>query len=152
MKRFIIGLFAFAVVAMGASQQRTWAQDYQTALGLNIGSSLGINFKQFVSKSGAVDLDLGYLVRRHGISLSGVYQHHISLVENFKLYVGGGVNVGVSNLDEKTKVDLGIDPNVGFEYKFKKAPVALAADYRPQINFFSSSRWGIAALKIRFVL
>lgn len=117
-------------------------------MGLNLGLPLGINYKQFVTHNSAIEGTFGYV--RNGVMLTALYEYHINLVENFNLYVGGGLNVGVVGLHYGGQFALGIDPVVGFEYKFSGAPIALAIDYAPQINIFSPMNFSTAAFKVRF--
>lgn len=128
------------------------AQDYNSAIGLNLGDIMGANYKYFMSPRSAIEFDFGYQFSSNGISLTAIYQYHIPLVDQFKLYVGAGLNIGASYLHNGGAFALGIDPNVGFEYTFPSAPVILALDYQPQINFFTPMKWGVAAFKIRFKL
>ena len=147
MKKLV--LFVAALLAVGAtSVGSASAQTYQKAVGLNLGFPLGINYKQFVSNSGAVEATLGYV--NQGVMLTALYEHHINLVENFYMYVGGGLNIGAVDLHKEGQFALGISPVVGFEYKFNGAPVALAVDYAPEINFLSPMNFSTAAFKIRF--
>lgn len=151
MKKRIITLFAaLALGGAALAPQSARAQDYQTAIGVNLGDIMGVNFKQFLSDRSAVEADFGYQFSSNGISLTAIYQYHIPLVDQFKLYVGGGLNIGVSHLHRGGAFALGIDPQVGFEYTFQNAPIVLAVDYQPQINFFTPMRWGVAGFKIRF--
>lgn len=146
---------AFAALTLSAAALAPLpakAQDYDSAIGLNIGDIMGVNYKYFTSTRSAIELDFGYQFSSHGLSLTAVYQYHIPLVSQFKLYVGAGLNIGVSYLRSGGAFALGIDPNVGFEYTFPSAPVILALDYQPQINFFTPMKWGVAAFKIRFKL
>lgn len=143
-----------SVILLTAITTRSSAQDYKTAVGVNMGAQMGVNFKQFLGPKGALEATFGYQIPGRGVMLTAAYQHHISLVDNLKLYVGGGMNIGIVGLARSynSKFALGIDPNVGFEYKFDRAPVALAVDYMPQVNFFSACRWSTASFKIRFTL
>ena len=151
MKKFIAALFLFA--------SATWvnAQDFKLSLGFRFASSdydsYGVAYKFFVSKPGAIEVDLGFGTHKesyygHGhkhkwnnVSLSGAYQHHFPIgnVKNFKWFVGGGLVLvnsdsnhghhGHAHDDEGFGV--GIFPNGGVEYRLKKAPFVFSADLRP---------------------
>lgn len=161
MKKKILLIVAVATIAIGSIQSSA-AQShrgasrypYQTSLGLNVGAVMGINFKQFVGNNSALEFDLGYQIPHNGVMFSAVYQYHINLVDNLYLYVGGGFNIGGQHFARHADGEFvfGIDPNIGFEYKFDGAPIALALDYKPQINIASHSNWNIAGFKIRFTL
>lgn len=143
MKKYLFVLLA--VLAVGSAQGQG---TYKKAVGLNFGWPIGINYKQFVSDQTAIEGTLGYM--RGGVMLTALYEYHINLVENFNMYVGGGVNIGAVSLNHGGQLALGIDPVVGFEYKFSRAPIALALDYAPQINIFSPMNFNTAAFKVRF--
>lgn len=152
MKKFLI--LAVALLTIGAGSvhaQRTGNGQgfYNRAIGINLGLPFGVNYKQFLANRDALEFSLGYV--NSGVMFTALYQYHVNLVENFNMYVGGGVNVGLVGLSHRTQFALGIDPTVGFEYKFSEAPIVLALDYAPQINIFSPINLTSAAFKIRFV-
>lgn len=131
----------------------TRAQDYNTAIGVNIGSDMGFGFKHFLGERSAIEAQFGYNVICDGVMLSAVYQYHIPLAQGLNFYAGGGLNIGALHLGKthpKADFAIGIDPTIGFEYKFDSAPIALALDYKPNINFTVHSQWSIAELKVRY--
>lgn len=132
--------------------QQTFAQDYNTAFSLNLGADMGFGFKRFLGARSAVEAQFGYNIPCKGVMLSAVYQYHVPLVKGLHLYAGGGLNIGALHLGKHQSADfaIGIDPTVGFEYKFAQAPVALALDYKPNINFTPQSQWDLAAFKVRY--
>lgn len=153
--KLTIALLTLTLFVASATTTTVRAQSYNKAIGLNLGTILGINFKHFVSSKGALEYNFGYQRPSNGVMLTAVYQHHINLVENLNLYVGGGLNMGVKDIDHRhnnSRFAIGIDPTIGFEYKFNEAPIALAMDYTPQINLTTSMNWQIIAFKVRFTL
>lgn len=157
MKKILILLTSVITVATLAATSTAKAQDYDHAIGITVGNSVGINYKTFLGERSAIEADFNYYYNHNAPMLLALYQYHIPLLEGFKLYVGGGVNLGAIDLGRDhsysdSKFAFGVDPTVGFEYKFNRAPVALALDYTPMINFFGHSMWGNAALKVRFTL
>lgn len=150
-KRLFIVIFV-ALALPFTFVNKAAAQDYNSAIGVGLGADMSINYKYFVSRSGALEAQFGYNVPCNGVMFSVVYQHHFTIAKNFYIYLGGGINIGglhLNNHNNDTFV-IGIDPTVGFEYSFSGTPIALAADYKPNINFIGHSQWNIAALKIRF--
>jgi len=135
-------------IALIMSATSLFAQDYKNSIGLRFGSgyydAVGVAFKGFVSKDGAIEADLGfksYSNRHHSwtnASLTGAYQHHfpIGKIENFKWFVGGGIVFAnsFSNHHDREGFNLGIFPTGGVEYKLKNAPVVFSADIRPTIH------------------
>lgn len=149
-KKLIYSLFFFLpLVAMG---QSALAQDYNTAVCVNLGADMGFAVKHFLGNRGAIEAQAGYNIPCKGVMLSAVYQYHVPLVEGFKFYAGGGLNIGALHLGKHgaSEFAIGIDPTVGFEYKFAQAPIAVAVDYKPNINFTPHSQWDLAAFKIRY--
>ncbi len=128
------------------------AQDYKTAVSVNLGADMGFGVKHFIGKRGAIEAQAGYNIPCKGVMLSAVYQYHVPLVTGFKFYAGGGVNIGALHLGKHSSSEfaIGLDPTVGFEYKFAQAPIAVAVDYKPNINFTPHSQWDLAAFKIRY--
>lgn len=152
MKKIILTFIA-VIALLGVSTANISAQPYKNALGIQVGSVLGINFKSFVAPRGALEADVSYYIR-NGVSATVVYQHHFELANNFYLYLGGGINLGADNLGKHDNAvfAFGVDPNLGFEYNFAGTPIALAVDYRPMINFTCSSHFDVASLRVRFKL
>lgn len=150
MKKLIIALAALLLPV--ASIQSAQAQEYNTAIGVNLGADMGFGFKHFLGERGAIEAQFGYNLGCDGVMLSAVYQYHVPLATGFSLYAGGGLNIGVLHLGKHHDSDfaIGLDPTVGFEYKFAGAPIALAVDYKPNINFTPHSQWDLAAFKIRY--
>lgn len=150
MKKKIIALFALVLPL--AVFHTAHAQEYNTAVSVNIGGDMGFGFKHFLSERSAIEAQFGYNLSCHGVMLSAVYQYHVPLATGFSLYAGGGLNIGALHLGKHQSADfaIGLDPTVGFEYKFADAPIALAVDYKPNINFTPHSQWDLAAFKIRY--
>lgn len=128
------------------------AQEYNTAVSVNLGADMGFGFKHFLGERSAIEAQFGYNIPDKGVMLSAVYQYHVPLATGFSLYAGGGLNIGALHLGKHQSSDfaIGLDPTVGFEYKFADAPIALALDYKPNINFTPHSQWDLAAFKIRY--
>lgn len=128
------------------------AQEYRTAVGVNLGADMGFGFKHFLGQRSAIEAQFGYNIPCNGVMLSAVYQYHVPLATGFYLYAGGGLNIGALHLGKHESSDfaIGLDPTVGFEYKFADAPIALVLDYKPNINFTPHSQWDLAAFKIRY--
>lgn len=150
MKTKIIAALILAL-ALGGSQTLR-AQEYNNAVGVNLGADMGFGFKHFLSERSAIEAQFGYNIPCDGLMLSAVYQYHVPLARGFSLYAGGGLNIGVLHLGRHESSDfaIGLDPTVGFEYKFADAPIALAVDYKPNINFTLHSQWDLAAFKVRY--
>lgn len=73
--------------------------------------------------------------------------YHFALPANFKIYVGGGANVGLlGNLNENYATNnavlgkFGLNAMVGACYRFSNVPIALALDFRPGYGLSFDSR------------
>lgn len=146
-------IFAALLLALPlAGMQSASAQEYNTAVSVNLGADMGFGFKHFLGERSAIEAQFGYNIPCNGVMLSAVYQYHVPLATGFSLYAGGGLNIGALHLGKHESSDfaIGLDPTVGFEYKFADAPIALALDYKPNINFTPHSQWDLAAFKIRY--
>ena len=96
MKKMIIALAALLLPV--ASIQSAQAQEYNTAIGVNLGADMGFGFKHFLGERGAIEAQFGYNLGCDGVMLSAVYQYHVPLATGFSLYAGGGLNIGVLHL------------------------------------------------------
>ncbi|MFN2440842.1 MAG: hypothetical protein ABR503_16675 [Chitinophagaceae bacterium] len=141
------------------------AQDYQSAIGLRLGSPLAASYKFFISDQGAVELYLGFRSYSIGYTFLNpgvMYQHHfpISGIDGLYWYVGGGVSAFLYNYKDTfgpagDGFGLGINGVLGLDYKFADAPINLSADWVP--TFFISGYLGgfgagYGALSARYTL
>lgn len=125
MKKFIVLVACFAMFAGTA-----FSQNYKHAIGLRLGPSVGISYKQNLNSGafeGLLSFDFG-----NRFSITGLYEWRTQVINNdFNLYYGAGAHIGGFN----NKFALGIDGIVGLEYKIPNAPIALSIDYKPALNF-----------------
>lgn len=160
-----IALIITTILAISVSTTTVKAQDYNASIGLSLGAPMGIDYKQFFSPRSAINATFGYTFKGNSLTIGAVYQYHIPLIENLNLYAGAGVNFGGMYLGSKYNKKLGngdiikysareflfgITPNIGIEYKFENAPIAIGLDYRPSVNFTTASQWNQASLKVRY--
>lgn len=153
MKKVMI--YASVVLLLSASISKLNAQDgggdYKRGIGLRLGAGYydlaAVSFKTFITKPGAIELNLGfrpetyYYVNSYNqfnLSFSAAYQHHfpIGSVEGLKWFVGGGLtayNTFSSNKDY-SGFGLGVFPTGGADYKFSNIPLNVSADFRPTFN------------------
>lgn len=146
MKKILLATFATMLMMFSYQAQ---AQDYNYAAGLSLGGNIGINFKAKLSHPTAVEAGLDFTLSHNAVNLYAVWQYHIGLATGFYAYLGAGANIGVSSCDGNN-FNLGLDPNIGLEYKFASAPIAIGVDYRPSINIIGCSLYGNGSLKLRY--
>jgi hypothetical protein len=115
-----------------------FAQDYQKSLGLRLGLSTGVAYKQFISPNNAVEL-IGNAQFYDGNSyfgLSGEYLWAWKLVDKLSWYVGPGASIGAWTKND-SGFNLAINGMVGLEYKFD-IPLALGVDFNPHFYLLHS--------------
>lgn len=125
--------------------------DYKRGIGLRAGGGyydlIAASFKTFVTKPGAIELNLGFRPYTYSyvssynwfnLSLSASYQHHfpIGSVEGLKWFIGGGVTAfnTFSSYEDYKGFGLGVFPTGGVDYKFGNIPLNVSADFRPTIS------------------
>lgn len=157
MKKIIL---VFTLFVAAAAFNNANAQSYKNAIGVSLGSPSGISFKHFTTDSKALDFTAGFAFGNHysGFSLTGMYEFHYDNigVEGLRWYVGPGANVGVwntkDNYDHDDGFTLGVNGVLGLDYKIKNAPLNLALDWRPALNFIGYTGFyaGQAAFAVRY--
>lgn len=150
MKRIILVVLV-AVLAYGAN-----AQDYKFAVGANLGPSMGVTMKYNFNRVSAVEMLLTYSLPDEGPNFVALYEYHVPLQDRFRMYMGGGLNMGALDVHKGKKHShdaefaFGIDPIIGLEYNVASVPLSLAFDYKPVINFTTYNQWQEVSFKIRF--
>ncbi|MEO6131701.1 MAG: hypothetical protein ABIQ02_07625 [Saprospiraceae bacterium] len=162
MKKFVL-LFSMLVLLCVSNGLK--AQDYQSAIGLRLGSPLALSYKFFISEPAAIELYLGY--RSYGIGYTflnpgAMYQYHfpISSIDGLSWYVGAGASAYLYSYKNSfgtagDKFAFGINGVLGLDYKFANAPINLSADWLPTIVIgggYAGFGAGYGALAARYVL
>ncbi len=120
---------------------------YEKALGLRLGSSVGVTYKQFVSSQNAFEIigEFGFTKPSY-FTATGIYMWEWNLTDGLYWFVGPGASVGVI----EDHFNLAIDGMIGLEYKFD-IPLALGIDLNPRWYFLESQGFGwSAALSVRY--
>ncbi len=157
-------LFVLAFVFGTLYSNNISAQDYNSAIGLRLGSPIAASYKTFLNEAGAIELFVGF--RSHGIIgfrsnsvyFGGLYQHHFDIpaVEGLRWYIGGGVAGQLYSYSFTNTTDfyLNIALNGGAEYTFADIPLALSVDYVPLIGIIGGGGFygGWASFNARYIL
>ena len=146
------------MVALVATMGSVNAQStYKRAIGLRVSpvsnhDMVAASFKTFLTKAGALELNAGFGTKELGYgtssaSVSAAYQHHfpIGKVEGLQWFVGGGLSAFTtfSSDSDYKGFGIGLFPTGGADYKFKKIPLSVSADYRPTFLVAKpKSGWG----------
>ncbi|HEX5026456.1 MAG TPA: hypothetical protein VFV68_14355, partial [Agriterribacter sp.] len=139
-------------IALSATVFSVTAQEegyYKSGIGLRVGGgyydAISASFKTFVTKPGAIELNLGFRpyanvyssYNQFHLSFSASYQHHfpIGSVEGLKSFVGRGLIAynTFSNYEDYKGFGLGVFPTGGVDYKFGNIPLNVSVDFRPTI-------------------
>ena len=135
------------------------AQDYNTAIGLRLGTSIGVTARHFLGEKSAVE---GLLTTRwQGLEITGLYEfsNNAFEVDRLNWYFGFGAHLGFYNGNNTpwgesgtSYAILGIDGIIGMEYSFIDVPINLSLDWKPMFNLTSyTGFWGDAlALSVRY--
>ncbi|MEO7310996.1 MAG: hypothetical protein ABIX01_11410 [Chitinophagaceae bacterium] len=167
MKKQIIILIVSAAMGTTGFSQST----YKSAIGARIGSTyydlISASFKTFISKPGAIELNLGFGSRGYfgygntaTVSFAGSYQHHFDIpkVPGLKWFVGGGATVynAFSDYDAYKGLGFGVFATGGVDYKIARIPLNVSADVRPTINItrpgYYNSFYGNYGVAARYTL
>jgi hypothetical protein len=130
------------------------AQNYDKSIGLRLGSSVGVTYKQFLSERNALEFfgDL-HFINGTVLNVSGEYlwQWNIGDIDGFDWYVGPGVSLGMW-LGDGSNVNLALNGIIGLEYKFATIPLALSVDYNPHFYFLHGAGFvgDYSALSVRY--
>lgn len=148
MRTFLVVLLC--VVFFAANSQ----QLYEKSAGIRLGNTSGLTFKKFTTESEAIELILSG--RNDGMQFTALYLFHhpmeFSFNENFYVHYGLGGHVGYERFDDisKTLVNeagdafvfeeksffvMGIDANLGIEYRWLETPMTIGFDTKPIFNF-----------------
>lgn len=146
----------FMLILLCFTYAETKAQDYKFAVGANIGSSMGISAKYNFNRNQALEGLATYSLPHDGPNFTFLYEYHINLIDQLRMYMGGGVNLGVLHVKKghyrnHSDFAFGLDPIIGLEYNPSGFPLSLAFDYKPTINLTRAcNMWSEVALKVRF--
>lgn len=146
------------IVALFLLSSRSQAQ-YNTAIGLRVGGTTGIDGKFFTRQSHAIEGIVGWF--GNGSSLTVLVEKYQPIYNATGLYVyyGGGPHVAFYNGDgprysyfgreltyhRNNDIALGINGIVGFEYRMPDGiPISFSIDLKPFIELGSGGYLGFA--------
>ena len=151
MKKFITLCVAMLAAVSISAQQRE--------IGVVAGGLNGLSYKRWFSSNVAIQTDLavGLTLAPYGayfngtkvlsgtnsqydVTLNPSLVYHMDMPASFKLYLGGGVNIGMVNDIKNANPNAifgkaGANALAGFSYGFGNSPWVLAFDFRPGYGF-----------------
>lgn len=127
-KLVLISIFSIAFFAANAQ--------YKHGLGLAFGSPSGISYKTFMNDSKALDFTVGGF--GHYFIVTGMYEIHNQLADQFRWYYGPGAHIGSwSGTKYGEGAFVGVDGVIGLELK-PNIPFSFSLDLRPGINLLGN--------------
>ena len=155
MKKIIASLL-FSLFLLSGS----YAQDYNTGIGVRAGFANGLTIKHFIGSNAALE---GIIASRwRGFEITGLYELHYNAFNTPRLnwYIGFGGHFGYwngnyanwGNPGENYSV-IGVDGILGLEYNFIEVPINISLDWKPAFNIIGySGFWGDGgALSVRYI-
>ena len=134
MKKSTILLFIITSILFFG--KRSQAQDYTIAAGLKFSYEYGPSGKYFINKTDAIEAQFG--LRSHGAVLTGLWERHVALVDQLKLYYGFGGHIGGVGDNENPRYNktilVGADGVVGLDYVIPNSPIAISVDLNPRFE------------------
>ncbi|MDT3403087.1 hypothetical protein [Mucilaginibacter terrae] len=141
--------FLLFAIALTFSATKTFAQNYNTALGVGVdfgtGTTLvGPSIKHFFSRNDAIQADVLFSKGYTWIGAYYEYQESFRYAKQLQWYLGLGPQVALT--DDRSVWFL--RPTAGLDYKVAGAPISLAIDWRPRVRLsdggsnFQAGRFG----------
>lgn len=130
----------------------SWAQPYQTAIGVRVGFPNQVNFslKHNLGSAWALELNAGAGYRSAGVDFGFMYHFDIPKPTGMRWYVGGAADAGVhynrgaynpvTGKHQHGHFNTGVSIFGGVEYTFPQIPLNLAVDLGPRLPIIP---WGI---------
>ena len=171
MKKILFSVLFFTLCLTGTSLQ---AQDYQSAVGLRLGSPVSISYKTFLGDSpNALEVFAGTRGERTSsfigdigwrwYNVGAAYQIHKPLelgdLEGLSWYWGAGGSAFFWSFDEgfgigETTTSFAVQGYIGLDYSFANTPISLTLDWVPTIllnGFDSGFGADFGALGVRYI-
>ncbi len=140
------------------------AQPYELAGGLRLGSPASFSFRYLPQKNRAIEAFLGFrnqaLYSWTVIGGTYAYYHSFLDVEGLYWFGGGGPSLFVWSWKDRylgppqSGASLGVNGQLGLDYKFKDLPLNLSADWMPVFflnGYGAGLSGGFGALSVRYV-
>lgn len=155
MKNLILSTIVIMAMSLQVNAQKKQRLDlpYKTAIGVRF-QPIGLSLKFNSSYSVRTFELVGYF--KDGFTAAGYYYWNITLDKNhtMRAYIGGGGQAGFKNQDNGGDAVFGVAGIVGLDYKFKKLPINISADWQPSYQVGDNEEfqggWGGLAARFAF--
>ena len=166
--------YTLLVLALLISFASEAQQLYEKSGGIRLGHTSGLTYKKFVTEDEGVELLLSG--RNEGMQFTAIYQFHepmeFSFNDRFYLHYGIGGHMGYEKFDDLAKVlsnaagdefvyqdksffVMGVDANLGIEYRWLEVPATFGFDLKPYFNFigmrYTKAQFWDAAISFKYV-
>lgn len=135
-----LSLFLLFLIALVFSDNKIYAQQYQSAIGVNLGVPIGLTYKQFLSDRFAFEGIVGYYGDLGGAYAKGfdailLAEWHAELfTQELSFIYGVGGHIGSYD----GGLSLGADGVFGLEYSFSNAPISFAFTAKPAYGWLDN--------------
>ena len=168
MKYFLVTLTIIITFSIDAQQL------YEKSAGVRLGHTSGVTYKKFFTENEAIELTLSG--RNDGTQFHAIYQFHepmeLAFNDRFYIHYGIGGHIGYEKFDDLAKVlsnaegtefiyeersfyVMGVDVDLGVEYRWLEVPVTFGFDLKPYLNFIgmrhSRTKFWDAAISLKYV-
>ena len=149
-------ILPFLILALGAPS--VYAQQYNTALGLRLGSEMGISLQQRIGRRFTVEGLVQHGLSSNATTFTGLLEKHYPILgRNMNLYLGAGPHVGF----QPSGADKGEGGRTGFagasviaggELRLNR--LLFSVDYKPAIHFAGRDKVfdGQTGVSVRYIL
>ena len=148
--------YLFFILLLGMGSSKVYAQSYNTAAGIRLGTDWGISLRQRLYENYSAELIVQSSLQREegALTLLGI-AHKPLLMRNLNLYGGGGLHAGWSSElknGEAVPNPFGIDFIAGAELTLAK--INISWDFKPAINLYGGNSvfYTQTGVSIRYVL
>lgn len=146
---------AFVFLMLLCISSTSNAQELGIRVGLDWGNAAAIDAVFNAGQTGRIHADLSF---GNGVAITGIWNFIYKDLgnESFKWYAGVGLSTAFANSEgseSSSTFRLGIPGEIGLEYRFKGAPLALGLDWRPvfEIVDHTSLNAGQFGINFRYV-
>jgi hypothetical protein len=168
MKQLILVLFILVTFSVSGQQL------YEKSSGIRLGHTSGLTYKKFVTEDEAVEMILSG--RNEGMQFTALYLFNepmeFSFNDRFYLHYGIGGHLGYEKFDDIAKTlsnaegdafiyeetsffSMGVDANLGIEYRWLEVPATFGFDIKPYFNFIgmrhARAKFWDAAISFKYV-
>lgn len=172
-KKAVLFLICFLLLPLG---NQLSAQSYKHSAGVRFGHTAGLTYKKFLVDEQAIEVIASG--RNEGMQITLSYLRHnpmeFAFNENFYVFYGIGGHIGLERFDDleksiilddqgepafifenKNYFAMGVNGNIGVEYRWLSIPMTLSIDMKPYFNFIGMrhvrNKFWDAAFSLKYI-